>query len=178
MKRRLLAYILLLVLALSGCDNPANHGMQPVEKSGAVLISLHPQIKLDYDREGLVMDVVGLNDEGKFISSNENDLVGLPCKIALQVLIKDIYDAGFFDSNVGGPEKEIFLTLEEGSVYHQGFLRALEKSVNKAAAECGLETITASIDEDVLSRDALIDHQLVEDLVLHQLHLPSAKFIK
>lgn len=178
MKRKLLAYILLIVLALSGCNNSADHGVQPVEKSGAIIISLHPQIKLDYDREGLVMDVVGLNEEGQFISAEQDDLIGLPCKVALEILIKDIYDAGFFDSDVGGPGRTVLLTLEEGSVYHKSFLRALEKSVHKAASAYDLELITMSIDEKELKENGLLDHEIVEDLVLHQLRPSFAKFLK
>ena len=175
MKKKLLTYMLLLamVLALPACGNTTESSIQPVEKVGTILISLNPEIEVEYDREGLVMDVLGLNDDGKFISADQNDLIGLPCKIALELLIEDIFEAGYFSSDIGGPGRTIVLKLEKGSVYHKGFLDALEETVYKTAADCGLQTITMSIDEDDLTENGLINEQTAEDLVLHQLQLPE-----
>ena len=169
MRKKLMTYLLLAVLLLSGCGNSVEESIQPVEKAGTILVSLNPQIELEYDREGLVMNVLGLNEEGKFISADQNDLIGMPCKIAVETLIKDIFDAGYFSSDVGGPSRTILLTLEKGSVYHKGFLQALEESLYETASACGLETITTTIDEN-----SLINEQIAEDLVLHQLLLPDA----
>lgn len=181
MKKRILTYILplalLFALSLSGCRTTET-GVLPKEIYGTILISLNPEIEIEYDREGLVTDVLGLNDDGKFISSEQDDLIGKPCKIALAMLIEDIFEAGYFSSDVGGPGRTIVLKLEKGSVYHKGFLDALEESVFETAAACGLQTITISIDEDDLLENGLIDEQTAEDLVLHHLQLPSANLIE
>lgn len=171
MRKKLLAYMLMaaMVWSLAGCSRSVEESIQPVEQAGTILISLNPQIELEYDREGLVMHVLGLNEEGKFISVNQDDLIGMPCKIAVETLIKDIFAAGYFSSDVGGPNRTILLKLEKGSVYHKGFLQALEESLYETASACGLETITTTIDEN-----NLINEQITEDLVLHQLHLPDA----
>ena len=176
MKKKLLTYILvfIMLLGLPACGHTTESGIQPIEKAGTILISLNPEIEIEYDREGLVMAVLGLNDDGKFISAEQDDLLGLPCKIALELLIEDIFEAGYFSSDIGGPSRTIVLKLEKGSIYHKGFLDALEETVYKTAADCGLQTITMSIDEDDLTENGLINEQTAEDLVLHQLHLPSA----
>ena len=177
MNKKILKYILPLAMiftfSLTGC-NTSDTGVLPKEIYGTILISLNPEIELEYDREGLVTDVLGLNDDGKFISADQEDLLGKPCKIALSMLIEDIFDAGYFTSDVGGPGRTIVLKLQKGSVYHKGFLDALEESVFETAAACGLQTVTMSIDEDDLLENGLIDEQTAEDLVLHHLHLPSA----
>ena len=175
MKQKLLTYILMfaMLLGLPACGNTTESSIQPVEKVGTILISLNPEIEIEYDREGLVMAVLGLNDDGKFISAEQDDLLGLPCKIALKLLIEDIFEAGYFSSDIGGPGRTIVLKLEKGSVYHKGFLDALEETVYKTAADCGLQTITMSIDEDDLTENGLINEQTAEDLVLHQLQLPE-----
>ena len=180
MRKKLLTYMLMaaMVWSLAGCSRSVEESIQPVEKAGTILISLNPQIELEYDREGLVMNVLGLNEEGKFISADQDDLIGMPCKIAVKTLIKDIFDAGYFSSNVGGPSRTILLKLEKGSVYHKGFLQALEESLYETASACGLETITTSIDENSLMENGLINEQIAEDLVLHQLHLPDADLTK
>ena len=76
--------------------------------------------------------------------------------------------SGFFVSDFGGEGREIFLLLEKGSVYHKGFLKALEQSVYEAAEECGLKAITlTTINENNE------DTELTENLELHQLYLPE-----
>ena len=176
MRKHILKYIFMaaMLLTLAGCGNSVEESIQPVEKAGTILVSLNPEIELEYDREGLVMNVLGLNEEGKFISAEQDDLIGIPCKIALETLIKDIFEAGYFSSDVGGPGRSIVLKLEKGSVYHKGFLQALEETLYQTASACGLETITMSIDENNLLENGLINEQTAEDLVLHQLHLPDA----
>lgn len=168
MKKRILAYILLLVLTLSACGNTTESSIQPVEKVGTIILSVNPAMELEYDGNGLVMDVIGLNEDGLELAANKEDLVGIPCLVALHTLIVQINDAGFFVSDFGGEGREIFLLLEKGSVYHKGFLKALEQSVYEAAEECGLKAITlTTINENNE------DTELTENLELHQLYLPE-----
>lgn len=172
MRKKLLTYILMTVLlfTMSACGNTMEESIKPVEKAGTVILSVNPAVEVEYDADGLVMDVIGLNEDGLDIAANKEDLIGIPCLIALHTLIVNINDAGFFVSDFGGEGREIFLLLEKGSVYHKGFLKALEQSVYKAAEECGLKAITlTTINENIE------DTALKEDLTLHQLYLPSNK---
>lgn len=72
MRKHILKYIFMaaMLLTLAGCGNSVEESIQPVEKAGTILISLNPEIELEYDREGLVMNVIGLNDEGKLFLQN------------------------------------------------------------------------------------------------------------
>lgn len=167
MKQKLLAYILLAVMVLSACGNTTESSIQPVEKVGTIILSVNPAVELEYDNNGLVIDVIGLNEDGLELAANKEDLLGTPCLVALHTLITQINDAGFFVSDFGGEGREIFLLLEKGSVYHKGFLKALEQSVYEAAEECGLTAINlTTINENIE------DTELTEDLQLHQLYLP------
>lgn len=168
MKKLLLTYILLAVmtLSMSACGNTTEDSIQPVEKAGTVILSVNPSVEITYDTNGLVMDIKGLNEDGLNLVAQEEDLLGEPCLVALHKLIVDINDAGFFISDFGGEGREIFLYLQKGSIYHKGFLSALEKSVYKAAEECGLTAVSlTTIDANEE------DTQLQEDLKLHQLFL-------
>ena len=170
MKNHLLKYMAILLLVpmiLSGCST-SDGGIRPAEKAGTVVLSVNPSVEVTYDANGLVMDITGLNEDGLDIASEEDDLIGLPCLVALHTIIKDIYDAGFFVSDFGGEGREIILQLKEGSIYHKGFLEALEKSVYESAEACGLKAITlTTINENIE------DAELTEDLQLHQLYLPD-----
>lgn len=166
MKKNLLVYILISLFLLSACGNTAESSIQPAEKAGTIILSVNPAVELEYDSNGLVMDVIGLNEDGLELAANKEDLLGTPCLVALHTLIVQINDAGFFVSDFGGEGREIFLLLEKGSVYHKGFLKALEESVYKAAEECGLTAINL-----ITINENSEETKLTENLQLHQLYL-------
>ena len=165
MRKKLLTYLLLAVMALSvsACGNTADSGIQPVEKAGTVILSVNPSVEIDYDTNGLVMDIKGLNEDGLDLAAQEEDLIGVPCLVALHKLIVDIHDAGFFVSDFGGRGRDIFLYLQKGSIYHEGFLKALEQAISEAAEECDLSTshlITVNANEEnaTLKEDLEVGH--------------------
>ena len=165
MRKKLLTYLLLVVMALSvsACGNTADSGIQPVEKAGTVILSVNPSVMIDYDTNGLVMDISGLNEDGLNLAAQEEDLIGVPCLVALHKLIVDIHDAGFFVSDFGGRGRDIFLYLQKGSIYHEGFLKALEQSISEAADECGLSashliTVNANEENSTLKEDLEFGH--------------------
>ena len=165
MKKKLLTYFLLLsmIFCLPACGSDSENGIQPAEKAGTVILSVNPSVMIDYDTNGLVMDISGLNEDGLNLAAQEEDLLGEPCLIALHKLIVDIDDAGFFVSDFGGKGRDIFLYLQKGSIYHEGFLKALEQSISEAADECGLATsnlITVNANEDntTLQEDLEVGH--------------------
>ena len=165
MRKKLLTYLLLAVMALSvsACGNTADSGIQPVEKAGTVILSVNPSVMIDYDTNGLVMDISGLNEDGLNLAAQEEDLIGTPCLVALHKLIVDIHDAGFFVSDFGGRGRDIFLYLQKGSIYHEGFLKALEQAISEAADECGLSashliTVNANEENTALQEDLEFGH--------------------
>ena len=165
MRKKLLTYFLLAitVLSVSACGNTAENGIRPIEKAGTVILSVNPSLELDYDTNGLVMDIKGLNEDGLDLAAQEEDLIGIPCLVALHKLIVDIHDAGFFVSDFGGRGRDIFLYLQKGSIYHEGFLKALEQSISQAAEECGLTTshlitINANEENTALQEDLEVGH--------------------
>ena len=165
MRKKLLTYLLLavMILSVSACGNTADSGIQPVEKAGTVILSVNPSVMIDYDTNGLVMDISGLNEDGLNLAAQEEDLIGVPCLVALHKLIVDIHDAGFFVSDFGGRGRDIFLYLQKGSIYHEGFLKALEQSISEAADECGLSashliTVNANEENSTLKEDLEFGH--------------------
>ena len=168
MKKKLLTYLLMIVLlfGITGCGSDAEGGIQPVKKAGTVILSANASVMIDYDTDGLVMNIHGLNENGLNLAAQEEDLLRMPCLIAVHKLIVDINDAGFFTSDFGGEGREVYLYLQKGSTYHKSFLEALEKSILQATEECGL---TAT---NLTTFDANEEHtELEEDMKLHHLYL-------
>lgn len=103
---------------LAGC------GAQPAEQSsteskavGTVLLSVNPEIEVEYDKSGLVLEIEGLNKDGKTVVKDVKDYQGKDCRTVVNELVREIYDDGYFEKTVDGHTKNIVLKLEEGSVY-------------------------------------------------------------
>lgn len=170
MKKKIIASLLLLVLLLGlpGCSpHTTEESIQPAQQAGTVILSVNPAVEIAYDDNGLVMDITGLNQDGLYLAANKDDLIGLPCLVALHTLIAEINDAGFFVSDFGGEGRDILLLLKKGSIYHKGFLKALESAVYQSAEECGLKAVNLTTIEENYE-----DTTLSTDLELHQLYLP------
>ena len=133
MKKKLLTYLLMiaLLLGMTGCGSDADSGIQPVEKAGTVILSVNPSVMIDYDTNGLVMDISGLNEDGLNLAAQEEDLLGVPCLIALNKLIVDINDAGFFVSDFGGHVTHVLPGVKDKASFLLPFV-----GLFKAVAEC------------------------------------------
>ena len=72
-RRRLAAAIFSLAMTamvlLTGCGNSAeSQTAVPQEAAaGVITLSVNPEIRIEYDRQGLVTGITGANDDGKAI---------------------------------------------------------------------------------------------------------------
>ena len=80
---------------LAGC------GAQPAEQSsteskavGTVLLSVNPEIEVEYDKSGLVLEIEGLNKDGKTVVKDVKDYQGKDCRTVVNELVREIYDDG------------------------------------------------------------------------------------
>lgn len=83
---------------LAGC------GAQPAEQSsteskavGTVLLSVNPEIEVEYDKSGLVLEIEGLNKDSKTVVKDMKDYQGKDCRTVVNELVRDIYDDGYFE---------------------------------------------------------------------------------
>ena len=83
---------------------------------GAVLLSVNPEIEITYDSTGLVIKVEGLNEDGTNVLAHMDDYLNQDCSTVIQKLVKEIYEAGYFEKTIDGRDKNIILKLEEGSI--------------------------------------------------------------
>ena len=140
------------VLALSllvGCG--AQHTGIPKSENeavGTMLLSVNPEIEVDYDKNGLVLEIEGLNEDGKTVVKDVKEYQGKDCSTVLSELVRDIYDDGYFEGTVDGHAKNIVLKLEEGSVYvSDEFLQDVADGVRKTVQECGIGSETMTVSE-------------------------------
>ncbi len=86
---------------------------------GTVLLSVNPEIEMDYDEVGNVVALTGLNDDGKAVLASYTGYEGKPCTTVVGELVDEINAGGYFDATIDGHEKNIVLKLERGSAVPQ-----------------------------------------------------------
>ncbi len=168
------AAILVITLLLTAC------GTQPTVQNGAVgtiLLSVNPEIEIGYDRQGLVVEVEGVNEDGRDILLHYTDYEGKTCAQVTSELVQLIYDAGCFQLELDGNPKNIVVKLEEGSAYpNDAFLTEVADSVRTVVNNQGGKSDTMVVDRKDLNEKGLIGLEKAKELVLAQLNLEEASF--
>ena len=175
------ATVALTLSLLAGCGASQSSGtQQPASESktaGTVLLSVNPEIEVEYDNSGLVLEIEGINDDGKTIVAGFEDYKGKDCPTVVNELVKEIYESGYFTDTVDGHAKNIVLKLEEGSAYpDDDFLEEVAEGVREAVKTCGITSETMTVQEDDLDDEGRIGQDKAEEIVLSQLGLNAASF--
>ncbi|MBP3325878.1 MAG: PepSY domain-containing protein [Coprococcus sp.] len=145
--------------------------------AGTVLLSVNPEIEVEYDDNGLILAIEGVNDDGKSIVTGFEEYKGKDCRTVVNELVKEIYEAGYFSKTVGGHTKNIVLKLEEGSAYpDDDFLEKVAEGVRETVTTCGINSSVMTVQADDLDGEGLIGQEKAKELVLAQLGLTSASF--
>ncbi len=116
---------------------------------GTVLLSVNPEIEMDYDDAGNVVALNGLNDDGKAVLASYTGYEGRACTTVIGELVDEINAGGYFDGTVGGHEKNIVLKLERGSKYpSETFLTDLADAVRVTVETEQIGSQTVALDDD------------------------------
>ncbi len=181
-----LAAILALTLALSACTPaahaPSEDGLAAQPGNGAVgtlLLSLNPEIEIEYNKEGLVVEIEGKNQDGKELLLTYKDFEGKEVKQAMAELVEAIYASGKFELKLEGNDKNIVVKLEEGSAYpDEKFLEEVAAAIRQVVAQQGKQSETVVVDQKDLNSKGLIGLEKAKELVLAQLGLDEADFVR
>ena len=178
-----------LVAALSGCGAvPASAPQsqaadatavqdQAIKSAGTLLLSVNPEIEVDYDDEGLVLEVEGVNDEGRSVVSDYAGFEGRAAREVVSELVDQIYRDGYFDQTVGGHDRNVVVKLEQGSGYPgDDFLQGIEDDVRSTVGGLGLESDALGVAPEQLDDRGYIGLDAAKDIVLSQLGLSEASF--
>ena len=152
MRRNLLAAVSSLAVMsaalLTGCGAPADEGTA-IRDTGFLTLSVNPEIRIEYDDEGRVIDLTGQNDDGKTIVASYQDYIGKECDDVLNDLIVKINEAGYFVEDIDGGRKNIVIQLEPGSVVPSStFLEEVTASTQNAVKNLHLSSGIVTIDDD------------------------------
>ena len=174
------AAVLSLAL-LAGCTSAADNTSAGAAASGTqtsamgtLLLSVNPEIEIDYDSRGQVVDLQGVNDDGKAVVSGYAGYEGQDCRTVVSGLVDEIYEGGYFDEKIDGHTKNIVVMLEEGSKYPGDvFLEQVADSVREAVKARQLDASTMTVDQGDLESNGYIGLEKAKELALSQLGLSA-----
>lgn len=188
MKKITTLLLTLVVIMTTGCGaKPSSNAALPAASSelagsnaiGSILLSINPEIKIDYDDKGIVISLEGKNEDGKKVLEEYTDYEGKSCETIVDELVKKIYADGYFEKKVDGHEKNIILKLEDDSLYpDDAFLKNLEQKLQDTIKECNLTSSPILVEKKDLDDKGLITLEKAKEIVLTQLGLSSAEFTK
>ena len=151
MRRKLLAAVsslaVMSTVLLAGCGTAADQGA--AQETGALILSVNPEVRIAYDEEGRVTDLTGSNEDGKTVVNGYDDYAGKECEEVLGDLIKEIYEAGYFAEDVDGNKRNVVLQLASGSqLPEDGFLEDMNAEAAAVITDLGLTSGIVMIGDD------------------------------
>lgn len=118
-------------------------------ETGTIILSVNPEISIEYDENGKVIALTGNNVDGEGIVDAYQDYQGKECSIVLEELINRIHEAGYFVDEIDGNKKNIVIQMEPGSVLpDDDFLETISRDTQEAVAGLELTSGIVTIDED------------------------------
>lgn len=158
MKKNLLltmAALTMGIAAMTGCstmNSSAAAGVETMEEiveEGILVLRVNPEIEINYNKQGLVTSLSGINNDGSAIVADYQDYIGKTCETVVQELVTEIEAAGYFVSDVDGNYRNITVQIEPGSVLPKDdFIDSITASVQYSVQEMNLSSKVVGIDQD------------------------------
>ena len=150
---------------------------------GTVLLSVNPEIEMDYDGHGNVTELTGRNQDAQALLSDYTGYEGRPCTEVIGELVQEISARGYFDTTVGGKERNVILKLEQGSAYPTDqFLEELAGAVREvvAAEQNGSQPVLLDQDDydDVYGDKGYINASAAQSILSAQLGRDDLQFVE
>ena len=153
------------------------------EPAGTLLLSVNPEIEIDYDKAGNVVALTGLNADGQAVLASYTGYEGKACTAVVSELVDEINAGGYFDATIDGHEKNIVLKMERGSAYPSDqFLNDLAEAVRLVveADQIGSQTVALDSDDydDAYGDKGYINAAAAQNILSAQLGRDDIQFVE
>lgn len=145
---------LLTAAFFTGCGSTdtgksADNKSEVTTAVGHLTLSVNPEIRISYNKDGRVTEITGTNADGRDIVDDYDDYIGKYCGRVLTELVDEIHEAGYFVEEADGSQKQIVVELEEGSkLPDDDFLDELSGNVQQAVSRLDLASDVVVRDDD------------------------------
>ena len=149
------------------------------EVKGRILVSGGPDISISYDKDGTVLEIKGIDRDGKNFLEGQEGYVGKSCKTAVGRLVRRLDEKGWFGEDADGSRKSLVVKAEKGSEYPDDqFMREIEDEVRDIAKDREINVYIKVVGTHSLDGKGYIDRETAEKIVLEQFGLKedSLKF--
>lgn len=149
------------------------------EVKGRILVSGGPDISISYDKDGTVLEIKGIDRDGKNFLEGQDGYVGKSCKTAVGRLVRRLDEKGWFDEHADGSRKSLVVKAEKGSEYPDDqFMREIEDEVRDVVKDREINVYIKVVGTHSLDGKGYIDRETAEKIVLEQFGLKedSLKF--
>lgn len=149
------------------------------EVKGRILVSGGPDISISYDKDGTVLEIKGIDRDGKNFLEGQEGYVGKSCKTAVGRLVRRLDEKGWFGEHADGSRKSLVVKAEKGSEYPDDqFMREIEDEVRDIAKDWEINVYIKVVGTHSLDGKGYIDRETAEKIVLEQFGLKedSLKF--
>lgn len=149
------------------------------EVKGRILVSGGPDISISYDKDGTVLEIKGIDRDGKNFLEGQDGYVGKSCKTAVGRLVRRLDEKGWFGEHADGSRKSLVVKAEKGSEYPDDqFMREIEDEVRDIAKDREINVYIKVVGTHSLDGKGYIDRETAEKIVLEQFGLKedSLKF--
>ena len=110
---------LAMVMTLVGCSTNSvstTETQNTLTGTGVLTLRVNPEIAISYDENGDVIDVRGVNDDGKAIVEDDGQYIGKETRVVVAELLTKIGEAGYLVDEVESEKRQVIIEIEEGSV--------------------------------------------------------------
>ena len=147
-KKSMLALVLAMTMStgvLFGCGQNSTEATvtetveetsaEPQPAGGTLVLSVNPEIEINYDENGNVTEISGRNDDGNAILANYSGYEGKAAREVVTELVTAIGEAGYFVEEVEGENRQITIEIEPGSgLPHETFLDEVASDVHECVS--------------------------------------------
>ena len=176
---------LMAAVLLTGCGAPEAEETAVAEK-GFLVLSVNPEIRIEYNEEGQVTALSGQNQEGQQIVDGYQDYVGKDARTVVQELIVKINEAGYFVDDIDGNKRNVVLQIEPGSMVPNGqFLEEMSVGAQEAIQGLALSSETVTISDDDYDQSYAKDNNpspyitlaKAQEIALAQAHVAASEAV-
>ena len=181
----------LLTASLAACGSAGTTAPAPSADSpdtvsdaaGTLLLSVNPEIEMEYDKDGNVVCLNALNEDGRKILDASGDYAGQPCRTVVHELVSSIHQAGYFDTTIDGHARNIILKVERGSRYpSDDFLEELTREIRSVVEQQHIGSQTIALDDDnyddTYGSKGYINAETAESILATQLDRTDLQFVQ
>lgn len=144
------------------------------EVKGRILVSGGPDISISYDKDGTVLEIKGIDRDGKNFLEGQEGYVGKSCKTAVGRLVRRLDEKGWFGEYADGSRKSLVVKAEKGSEYPDDqFMREIEDEVRDIAKDREINVYIKVVGTHSLDGKGYIDRETAEKIVLEQFGLKA-----